>query len=60
MRAAVAANMQCIFIPGKDIKVDDELKETAALTLGSIEDFEPELFALPVMSKRKALKFIGK
>lgn len=56
LRAAVAAGMQCIFIP--QIIVDDEIKKLATITINSIEEFEPELFGLPALGRRKALKFI--
>lgn len=50
LKAADAAKMQCVFIP--QMKVDDEnLKEMATIILKSIEDFEPEIFALPSMRK---------
>jgi pseudouridine-5'-monophosphatase len=58
LKAAVAAGMQCVFIP--QIEVDEEIQKLATITIKSLEDFEPELFGLPPIGRRKALNFIGK
>lgn len=45
VRAAIAANCQCVMVP-EDYITDDK-REEATLVLNSLEDFRPELFGLP-------------
>lgn len=58
LMAAAAAEMQCIFIPEFDVKNDPEILKNATLILKSIENFEPKLFALPAIRKKRASKLI--
>jgi pseudouridine-5'-monophosphatase len=46
VKAALAAGMQVVFVPGKKIDLSSvDIKPTQ--TLDSLEHFKPELFALP-------------
>ncbi|XP_066156408.1 pseudouridine-5'-phosphatase-like [Euwallacea fornicatus] len=44
-RAGMAAGMQTVFVPDKD--VNEEIKKIATLSLNSLDDFKPEMFGLP-------------
>lgn len=45
VRAAIAANCQCVMVP--EDYVPAEMRTEATLVLDSLEDFRPELFGLP-------------
>lgn len=48
VRAACLADMQSVMVP--DVHVSEELRKEATLVIGSLEQFEPELFGLPPFS----------
>lgn len=45
VRAAIAANCQCVMVP--EDYVSEDLRTGATLVLNSLEDFRPEVFGLP-------------
>lgn len=49
VKAALAAKMQVVFVPDKRLDLGSVLVKPT-LTIGSLEDFKPELFGLPPFS----------
>lgn len=51
VRGARAANMQCVMTPDKRLPMKQ--REEATLVLGSLEEFQPERFGLPPLTRNK-------